>query len=180
MTYSHPHDAQRDVITHHSLAEPEAYDLEDPLFGGKSSEDFYDATQISHGRATRLLFSRRPIKTTFYHFFAFLWLLPRNIGVGVMLLYRRFISPLYGNVCKYYPTCSDYTMQAIRNRGFITGVIVGSWRILRCNPFSSGGIDKPNALPKQRYALTSRGFVYLNPSTILNGSDEAEFLEKGI
>ncbi len=43
--------------------------------------------------------------------------------------------------CKYYPTCSEYTKQAIEKYGSIKGIILGGWRILRCNPFSKGGYD---------------------------------------
>ena len=43
--------------------------------------------------------------------------------------------------CKYYPTCSEYTIQAIEKYGAIKGVGLGIWRILRCNPFSKGGYD---------------------------------------
>lgn len=43
--------------------------------------------------------------------------------------------------CKYYPTCSSYTITAIERFGVIKGSILGAWRILRCNPFSNGGVD---------------------------------------
>ncbi|MGN0666235.1 MAG: membrane protein insertion efficiency factor YidD [Huintestinicola sp.] len=56
-------------------------------------------------------------------------------------LYKKFISPMFPAVCKYYPTCSNYALQAIEKHGIIKGVILGSWRILRCNPWSMGGID---------------------------------------
>ena len=43
--------------------------------------------------------------------------------------------------CKFYPTCSEYTIQAIEKHGIIKGIAMGIWRILRCNPFSKGGYD---------------------------------------
>lgn len=55
--------------------------------------------------------------------------------------YRRFISPLLGPRCRYYPTCSAYAEQAVRELGPIRGLIVASWRVLRCNPLSAGGLD---------------------------------------
>lgn len=55
--------------------------------------------------------------------------------------YRKFISPCLPRCCKYYPSCSVYTLRAIRKHGAVKGVILGSWRILRCNPWSKGGID---------------------------------------
>ena len=56
-------------------------------------------------------------------------------------IYRRFISPMLPPRCKYYPTCSSYTITAIERFGVIKGLILGAWRILRCNPFSNGGVD---------------------------------------
>ena len=44
-------------------------------------------------------------------------------------------------MCKYYPTCSEYTKQAIEKYGAIRGIVLGIWRVLRCNPFSKGGYD---------------------------------------
>ena len=55
--------------------------------------------------------------------------------------YQKYISPLLGKNCKYYPTCSEYTKQAITKYGVIRGIGLGTWRILRCNPFSKGGYD---------------------------------------
>lgn len=43
--------------------------------------------------------------------------------------------------CKFYPTCSEYTKQAINRYGALKGIIIGGWRIMRCNPFSKGGYD---------------------------------------
>jgi putative membrane protein insertion efficiency factor len=56
--------------------------------------------------------------------------------------YQRWVSPALPQRCKYYPTCSAYTAQAIRELGPIRGSIVGAWRLLRCNPLSDGGIDE--------------------------------------
>ena len=56
-------------------------------------------------------------------------------------LYKKYISPLLGNHCRYWPTCSIYMIQAIEIHGAVKGLILGTWRILRCNPWSKGGID---------------------------------------
>jgi uncharacterized protein len=56
--------------------------------------------------------------------------------------YQRWISPAIAPRCRYYPTCSDYAVQAIRELGPIRGPILAAWRLLRCNPFSHGGIDE--------------------------------------
>ena len=55
--------------------------------------------------------------------------------------YQKFISPYFIKSCKYYPTCSEYTHQALEEYGVMKGLAMGIWRILRCNPFSSGGYD---------------------------------------
>ena len=56
-------------------------------------------------------------------------------------LYRRLISPLLANRCRYYPSCSSYAEEAIRELGAIRGLILAAWRVLRCNPLSNGGLD---------------------------------------
>ncbi len=55
--------------------------------------------------------------------------------------YRRFLSPALGQRCRYYPTCSAYAEEAVRELGAFRGIILAAWRVLRCNPFSPGGID---------------------------------------
>jgi uncharacterized protein len=55
--------------------------------------------------------------------------------------YRRFVSPLFLPRCKYHPTCSQYALDALREFGFARGVALAGWRILRCNPWSHGGVD---------------------------------------
>jgi len=56
-------------------------------------------------------------------------------------LYQLFISPLFPNTCKYYPSCSTYSLQAVKKYGLIKGILKSIYRILRCNPFSHGGYD---------------------------------------
>lgn len=55
--------------------------------------------------------------------------------------YRKFISPLFPPCCKYYPTCSTYALEALRMHGALKGTALAAVRILRCNPWSLGGID---------------------------------------
>jgi len=89
---------------------------------------------------------------------SWLWLMPRNLAIAFLIVYRKFISPLYGDVCRYYPSCSSYGMQQIQQRGVVFGSVLTLWRIVRCNPFTRGGVDevKPGA---GRFAITSIGFV---------------------
>lgn len=55
--------------------------------------------------------------------------------------YRRFISPLTPQTCRYYPSCSAYGAQAIRTHGAGKGTLLTGWRVLRCNPWTPGGVD---------------------------------------
>ncbi|MBN2477954.1 membrane protein insertion efficiency factor YidD [Candidatus Micrarchaeota archaeon] len=56
-------------------------------------------------------------------------------------IYKKGISPYTAPKCKYYPTCSEYAYQAIERYGAFKGTGKAVWRILRCNPFSKGGVD---------------------------------------
>ena len=55
--------------------------------------------------------------------------------------YQKWISPSMTPRCKYYPTCSNYALSAFQERGVIIGIGLTGWRLLRCNPWSTGGID---------------------------------------
>ncbi len=77
----------------------------------------------------------------FIFIFKFLIRIPRKVEIFLLNLYKKYISPMLGNNCKYYPTCSEYMKQAVDKYGIIKGNILGIYRILRCNPFSHGGID---------------------------------------
>lgn len=57
--------------------------------------------------------------------------------------YKKYISPHLGNNCRFVPTCSEYAMEAISIHGSFKGVLLGAWRILRCNPFGKSGYDPP-------------------------------------
>ena len=68
----------------------------------------------------------------------------KKICIYLIEWYQRHISKFLDakNIkCKYYPTCSEYTKQAIEKYGVIKGGVLGIWRIFRCNPFSKGGYD---------------------------------------
>lgn len=60
---------------------------------------------------------------------------------SIIRFYQKFISPLFPARCKYYPTCSSYALKAIERFGAVRGTLLAVWRILRCNPWSMGGID---------------------------------------
>ena len=69
----------------------------------------------------------------------------RSLAVGVLRVYQRAISPAFPRRCKYHPTCSQYAVDAIRGYGLVRGSALAAWRLLRCNPFSHGGYDPPEA-----------------------------------
>ena len=66
----------------------------------------------------------------------------KKICIALIKFYRKYLSPLKGRpCCKYYPTCSQYAIEAYEKYGFFKGTFLTVWRILRCNPFSKGGYD---------------------------------------
>lgn len=67
--------------------------------------------------------------------------LPRNVLIGILKLYRAVVSPLYGDVCRYFPSCSAYALEAVTVHGALKGSWLAARRVGRCNPWSHGGID---------------------------------------
>jgi len=65
----------------------------------------------------------------------------KKVVLILIKLYQQLISPLIGNHCRFYPSCSNYTSEAINKYGLIKGIFLGSKRLLRCHPFHPGGID---------------------------------------
>ena len=59
--------------------------------------------------------------------------------------YQTLISPMLGEHCKYYPSCSEYAVQSVRRFGILRGLVLAGWRLLRCNPWSLGGFDPVEA-----------------------------------
>ena len=65
----------------------------------------------------------------------------RGFLIAPIRLYQRTISPALPSRCKYHPSCSEYAVQAVRRYGVLRGVVLAGWRLLRCNPWSHGGVD---------------------------------------
>ncbi len=81
-------------------------------------------------------------------FFRAVLRLPGTLGIGLIKLYRLVLSPWIGNQCRYLPTCSHYTEEAIRTYGLWAGGWMGLARIQRCGPFGASGHDPvPETLP---------------------------------
>lgn len=98
---------------------------------------------------------------------------PRMPFVWFMRGYRRVVSPLYGPVCRYYPSCSKYALDAFEAKGALAGVGLTAWRLLRCNPFSRGGVDyAPGSVLAQRSAQLRKNGAEQSNGTIDAATDE--------
>lgn len=75
----------------------------------------------------------------------------KRVLLALIRFYQKYISPMKrGGTCKYIPTCSEYARQAIEKHGALKGTVLAVWRLLRCNPFSQGGIDPvPEVWPRK-------------------------------
>ncbi|MCT4618129.1 MAG: membrane protein insertion efficiency factor YidD [Marinisporobacter sp.] len=65
----------------------------------------------------------------------------KELLIGMVKLYRKYISPLKPQTCRFYPTCSQYALQALEKYGAIRGTMISIKRILKCHPFHTGGYD---------------------------------------
>jgi len=65
----------------------------------------------------------------------------RRLVVLPIRAYQLLLSPMIGERCKYYPSCSHYAAQAVNRYGILRGLVLAGWRLLRCNPWSRGGFD---------------------------------------
>ena len=98
-----------------------------------------------------------------FRVFRYVFMLP-------IFLYRKLISPLFPARCKYYPSCSSYCMEAYGRHGVIKGSILSGWRLLRCNPWSLGGIDKVPEKVSYKDILT--GNMRKNKDNTVKGIEE--------
>ena len=80
----------------------------------------------------------------------------RRLLVAPIAAYQRFVSPALPRHCKYEPTCSEYASQALQRYGMLRGLVLGGWRLLRCNPWSHGGFDPVEAQTLFRHPAPSR------------------------
>jgi putative membrane protein insertion efficiency factor len=94
--------------------------------------------------------------------FQSIWLAPRNVEILLLKGYRKVISPLYGDVCRYYPSCSSYGLGQVQQRGVVLGSFLAVWRILRCNPWAQGGVDEVKS-GSGKFLVTKTGFVVPKP-----------------
>lgn len=86
-------------------------------------------------------------------------LVPRNVVLAALHGYRATVSHLYGDVCKYYPSCSAYAVGAVQQHGVLKGAALTAARLGRCHPWAAGGIDDVPPHARFRHRLTPHGFV---------------------
>jgi uncharacterized protein len=86
----------------------------------------------------------------------------KYLAIGALRLYQLALSPLFPNSCKYHPSCSQYALDALRQYGFVRGSVLAASRLLRCNPWSRGGVD---------YARDQTLFPLFRRSTTVAPSD---------
>jgi putative membrane protein insertion efficiency factor len=86
----------------------------------------------------------------------------RYLLIGFLRAYRLLISPLYGQVCRYHPSCSAYALDAVREHGSVRGVWLAARRLGRCHPWAAGGYDP--VPPRMNQAQSSRVRAGSTPS----------------
>ncbi|MBQ7504545.1 MAG: membrane protein insertion efficiency factor YidD [Ruminococcus sp.] len=74
----------------------------------------------------------------------------KNLLIRFIKFYQKNISANTSSKCKYFPTCSNYAVEALQIHGFFKGTLLAIWRVLRCNPFSRGGYDPVPEKKKKR------------------------------
>lgn len=72
----------------------------------------------------------------------------RQLLIWFVTGWRRFVSPVYGDVCKFHPTCSAYSLRALETHGAVKGVALTARRLVRCHPWSMGGVDYVPGTPE--------------------------------
>lgn len=106
---------------------------------------------------------------------SFIWNLPRNILILLLLAYRKVVSPLYGQVCRFFPSCSAYALEAVTVHGAVKGSWLAARRLARCHPWNAGGVDHVPAghreWPENR---TPRIVVLNNPDKYLAAQTDGE------
>ncbi|HEX2246510.1 MAG TPA: membrane protein insertion efficiency factor YidD [Arthrobacter sp.] len=85
-----------------------------------------------------------PAAASVAHFF---WTLPQKSLIGLLKAYRKVISPVYGQVCRFFPSCSAYALEAVTVHGAVKGTWLALRRLSRCHPWNDGGVDHVPSSP---------------------------------
>ncbi|WP_366923439.1 membrane protein insertion efficiency factor YidD [Metallumcola ferriviriculae] len=64
-----------------------------------------------------------------------------RVFIYIIKMYQKYISAIIGRHCRFYPTCSQYSVEALEHYGFVKGLILSGKRIIRCHPWNDGGYD---------------------------------------
>lgn len=105
----------------------------------------------------------------------FIWNLPRNILILLLMAYRKVISPLYGQVCRFFPSCSAYALEAITVHGAVKGTWLAARRLGRCHPWNAGGVDHvPAGTREWPLSQTPTIVVLNNPDIYLAARTDEE------
>lgn len=83
----------------------------------------------------------------------------KYVLIGLLKAYRLVISPLYGNVCRYYPSCSAYALRAVQVHGAVRGSWLAARRVGRCHPWAAGGYDPVPGTPEWHEELAEQAAV---------------------
>jgi hypothetical protein len=89
----------------------------------------------------------------------------RSLLLGLIWIYRHTISPMLPPTCRYYPSCSAYGFEALQVHGAAKGAVLAGWRVLRCNPFTPGGLDPVPAKGAWRPNIHPDGTPRVTPAT---------------
>jgi putative membrane protein insertion efficiency factor len=85
-----------------------------------------------------------PATASVAHFF---WTLPQKSLIGLLKAYRKVVSPVYGQVCRFFPSCSAYALEAVTVHGALKGTWLALRRLSRCHPWNDGGVDHVPSSP---------------------------------
>lgn len=98
----------------------------------------------------------------------------KHLMIWLIKLYRKLISPIKPQCCRFTPTCSAYALEAFQKRGFFIGLLLSVWRILRCNPFCKGGYDPvpEHGLRNPKVSVTSESDSIDTPEAQNNNEKE--------
>ncbi len=90
--------------------------------------------------------------------------LPQQVLILLLRGYRLLLRPWIGNACRFEPTCSAYTIEALQRHGALRGGALGGWRVLRCQPWCDGGCDPvPENFPNPAAGLFARLGLHAGP-----------------
>jgi len=90
----------------------------------------------------------------------------KHVLIALLKAYRFAISPLYGQVCRYHPTCSAYALEAVQSHGALRGTWLAMRRVARCHPWAAGGVDDVPEPARGRSEVSPFGFVFRAPVAI--------------